>query len=69
MLAVLWAQTGNILLVTNNRAAAGTSAMKHCQVERAERASIPGKVSLEISPKLEQKTSPALFKKTENTFI
>lgn len=40
-----------------------------CQVRRAERTSVQGIVSVEVAPKLEQKTSLALFKKAEYIYL
>lgn len=45
-----------------------SSGMKDFKVQRVERTSTQGTVSLEDSPKPEQKTSLALLKKAENTF-
>lgn len=45
-----------------------SSGMKDFKVQRVERTSIYDTVSLEVSRKLEQKTSPAPYKKAENTF-
>jgi len=59
---VAWFWLQNILEMSS-------SGMKDFKVWRVERTSIQGTASLEVSPKVEKKTSPALFKKAENTFI